>query len=77
MYIDPETYLTYKAKAKVNQAGVEIDQETIFGDYRKEGDTVAAHSMTVFQSGAEAIRMTFNKITFNTDIQDSVFKMSR
>jgi len=77
MYIDPVTYLTYKGKAKINQMGVEIDQETFFGDYRKEGDTVAAHSMTIFQNGTEAIRMTFNKITFNTGIQDSVFKMSK
>jgi len=77
MYIDPATYFTYKAKTKVNQMGVEIDQETFFGDYRKEGDTIAAHSMAVFQSGSEAIRMTFNKITFNTGIQDSVFKMSK
>jgi outer membrane lipoprotein-sorting protein len=77
MYIDPVTYLTYKANAKVDQMGTEIDQETFFGDYRKEGNTVAAHSMTVFQSGAEAIRMTFNKITFNTGIQDSLFKMSK
>ena len=77
MYIDPVTYLTYKAKAKVNQAGVEIDQETIFGDYRKEGDTVAAHTMTIFQSGAEYMKMTFNKIAFNTGIQDSLFKMSK
>jgi outer membrane lipoprotein-sorting protein len=77
MYLDPVTYLTYKAKAKVNQMGVEIDQETIFGDYRKEGDTVAAHTMTVFQNGAEAVKMTFNKITFNAGIEDSLFKMSK
>jgi outer membrane lipoprotein-sorting protein len=77
MYLDPITYLTYKANAKVNQMGVEIDQETIFGDYRKEGDTVAAHTMTVFQSGAESVKMTFNKIAFNTGIQDSLFIMSK
>jgi outer membrane lipoprotein-sorting protein len=77
MSIDPVTYLTYKAKAKVNQMGTEIDQETIFGDYRKEGDTVAAHTMTVFQSGTETMKMTFNKIAFNTGIQDSLFKMSK
>jgi len=77
MFVDPVTYLTYKAKAMVNQMGIEIDQETIFGDYRKEGDTVAAHTMTVFQSGAEAVKMTFNKIAFNTGILDSLFKMSK
>ncbi len=77
MYVDPSTYLPYKAKAKINQMGMEIDQETFFGDYGKEGDTVAAHSMTVFQSGAEAIRMKFTKITFNTSIQDSLFMMSK
>lgn len=77
MYLDPITYLTYKAKAKVNQMGTEIDQETIFGDYRKEGDSMTAHTMTVFQSGTEAVKMTFAKFTFNTGIEDSLFKMSK
>jgi outer membrane lipoprotein-sorting protein len=77
MYVDPATYLIYKSKAKVIQMGMEMDSETVFGDYKKVGDTVAAHSMTIFQSGAEAVKMTFTTITFNTDIQDSLFKMSK
>lgn len=77
MDIDPATYLTYKAKAKVNQMGVEIDQETIYGDYRKEGDTISAHSMTIFQNGVEFMKMTFTKVTFNKGIDDSFFQMSK
>ncbi len=77
MDIDPATYLTYRAKVKVNQMGVEIDQETIYGDYRKEGDTISAHSMTIFQNGVEFMRMAFTKVTFNKGFDDSFFKMSK
>lgn len=77
MYVDPATYLAYKSKAKVTQMGMEVNSETILGDYRKEGDLIMAHSMTVFQNGAEYMRMAFSKVTFNTGLQDSLFKMSK
>jgi outer membrane lipoprotein-sorting protein len=77
MDIDPATYLTYRAKVKVTQMGAEIDQETIYGDYRKEGDTISAHSMTVFQNGVEFMRMAFSAVTFNKGIDDSFFKMPK
>ena len=76
LFIDPATYLIYKTKGKAtDQAGSEIDAETIIGDYKKVGETLVAHSMTIYQNGAEFIRMTFTKVTFNPGLDDSLFKM--
>jgi outer membrane lipoprotein-sorting protein len=78
MYLDPETYLTYKAKGKtLNQAGVEVMAESTFGDYKKVGDILMAHSMTTYQDGQEFMRMTMTKVTFNSSLEDSFFKMSK
>lgn len=76
LYLDPSTYLLYKMKMMtVDQTGNEIETENIFDDYKKVGDTVIAHSMTIFQSGAEFIRMTYTQVTFNSGLEDSLFQM--
>lgn len=78
MYIDPVTYLTYMTKGTtLGQAGVEVMAETVFGDYKKVGDLVIAHSMTTSQDGQEFMRMTISKVTFNSNLDDSLFKMSK
>jgi outer membrane lipoprotein-sorting protein len=78
IYLDPDTYLTYKTKGTtLGQAGVEVMAESIMGDYKKVGDIVVAHSMTTFQDGQEFMRMTMTKVTFNSNLEDSFFKMSK
>jgi hypothetical protein len=51
--------------------------ESIMGDYKKVGDIVVAHSMTTSQDGQEFMRMTMTKVTFNSNLEDSFFKMSK
>ncbi|MGB8952050.1 MAG: hypothetical protein WCC06_05210 [Candidatus Aminicenantales bacterium] len=76
LYIDMETYLPYKQDAtSIDQSGVEVPSETFFGDYRKEGDLITAHSMTVYQGGAEFMKMTFTQFTLNSGLEDDIFKM--
>jgi outer membrane lipoprotein-sorting protein len=76
LYVDPDTYLIYKTRGKsFNQTGAEIEAETISSDYKKVGDMMAAHTQTVYQNGAEFMRMTFTKFSFNTGLEDSFFKM--
>ncbi len=78
LYLDPATYLTYKTKGTaLGQAGVEVMAETVFSDYRKVDGAVMAHSMTTYQDGQEYMRMTMTKITFNSNLEDSFFKMSK
>jgi len=47
------------------------------GDYRKEGDAMVAHTMTILQDGAEFARMTITKITYNSGLEDSLFQMGK
>ena len=78
IYIDPDTYLTYKSKGTaMGQAGVEVMAETITTDYKKVDGLLIAHSMTQFQDGQEFMRMTMTKVTFNSNLEDSFFKMTK
>jgi outer membrane lipoprotein-sorting protein len=78
IYIDPATYLTYKTKGTaLGQAGVEVMAETITSDYKKVDGLLFPHSMTTFQDGQEFMRMTMTKIVFNSNLEDSFFKMTK
>lgn len=77
-YLDPVTYLVYKSKGTMlNQAGIEVTGETLFSDYRKVNGAVIAHAMTISQDGQEYVRMTMTKITFNSNLEDSLFSMPK
>jgi outer membrane lipoprotein-sorting protein len=78
IYLDPATYLTYKAKGTaLGQAGVEIMAETITTDYKKVDGLLIAHSMTQYQDGQEYMRMTITKVVLNSNLEDSFFKMTK
>ena len=78
IYLDPTTYLTYKAKGTaLGQAGVEVMAETITTDYKKVDGLLVSHSMTQYQDSQEFMRMTVTKVTFNSNLEDSFFKMTK
>jgi outer membrane lipoprotein-sorting protein len=78
MFIDPGTFLIYKAKSKTqDMTGAEVEGETVFDDYKKVGDLMVAHKLITYQGGAEFIRMTFTKVVNNTKLEDSFFMMSK
>ena len=78
IYLDPATYLTYKAKGTaLGQAGVEVMAETITTDYKKVDGLLVSHSMTQYQDGQEFMRMTVTKVIFNSNLEDSFFKMTK
>jgi outer membrane lipoprotein-sorting protein len=78
-YLDPVSYLVLRTKTTATNpmGGGEIQAETVMGDYRKEGEAVVAHTMTILQDGAEFARMTLTKITYNSGLEDSLFQMSK
>lgn len=77
-YLDPETWLIYKQRTRtINQAGAEVEAESYFSDYRKVGDTMAAHSIRVLQDGAEYVVITISNITYNTGLEDSFFTLGK
>ncbi len=48
----------------------------MFGDYRKVGDVMLAHSVTTTQDGQEFMKMAITKVTFNSSLEDAFFKMA-
>lgn len=77
-YLDPSTYLAYKSKGtSLGQAGVEVMAESVFGDYKKVDGVVMAYSLTTYQDGQEFMKMTINKVAFNSNLDDAFFKMSK
>jgi len=77
LFLDPETYLPYKIKGKSHdQMGAEIDTETIMTDYRKIDGFPVAHSLVIYQSGVEFVRISLNSVKFNAGLEDSLFKMN-
>jgi hypothetical protein len=78
LYIDSETYLTYKVKAKgLGQTGLEVESETFLSDYKEVDGVILAHSMVVFQDGAEYMNFITTEVIFNSGLEDSLFKMDR
>jgi len=77
LYIDPETYLIYKTKATImGQMGVEVESEQFTSDYKKVDGMIMAHSITVFNDGEEFLNVTITEVSFNTGLEDSLFKMN-
>ncbi len=76
LYIDSKTYLVYKTKGKnLNQMGVEVEQESVFTDYKKVNGLMGAHAMSMYQDGKEFMILTVEEIKYNTGLEDSFFKM--
>jgi outer membrane lipoprotein-sorting protein len=77
LYIDPKTYLTYKSKSTaVNQMGVEVEQETFEADFKKFNGMIIPYSIIIFQDGEEYMKLTLTEVSFNSGLEDSLFKMS-
>jgi len=78
LYIDPATYLTYKTELMtIGQAGTDVKMEIYSSDFKKIGQSLVAHSMRILQDGAEFGKMTITKVTFNNNIEDSLFAMNK
>jgi len=75
MYLDAKTYLLYKTKGmSANMAGIQVDTESIFSDYKKVDGLMVWHTMNIVQEGEESMVMTFTEVAFNTGLEDSFFK---
>jgi outer membrane lipoprotein-sorting protein len=76
LYIDPKTYLTYKSiSTTVNQMGVEVEQETFESDFKKVEGMTIAYSIIIFQDGEEFMKLALSEVSFNSGLEDSLFKM--
>ncbi len=76
IYVDPGNYLPYKVKAKTASAmGGEIEVEQYSSDYRKVDGLIIAYSIVTYTEGQEYLKITLSKVSFNTGLEDSLFKM--
>jgi outer membrane lipoprotein-sorting protein len=76
IYIDSKTYLTYKTKAlSLDMMEVEVDSETTMSDYKKVGGVMVPHTIVIYQGGEEFMTITVTDVSFNTGLEDSLFKM--
>jgi len=74
--VDNATYLPVLARAKTqNMMGADVDGETLFEDYKKEGGVVVAHSLTIKQGGTVWAKIKVGEITFNSDLENAFFSM--
>jgi len=77
LYVDAGTHLIAKTIARTtNEMGVEVEAESFYGDYRKVEGMMVPFSLKVLQDGEEAMNMTFSEVSFNTGLEDSLFKRS-
>lgn len=77
-YIDPETYLTYKTKGTTfDQTGTEVEMEVFPTDFKKVGGMMFPHRLTMFQKGQEFMNLTFDNVSFNTEVDDTLFDMPK
>lgn len=75
IYIDSKTYLIHKSKGlSLNMMEVEVDTETILSDYKKVNGMMVPHSIKILQEGEEFMIMTITQVSFNTGLEDSLFK---
>jgi len=76
IYVDPETCLTFKTKAKAaSPMSGEAEIEQFSSDYKKVGGITIAHSMVSYTNGQEIQKITISKASLNTGLDDSLFKM--
>jgi len=76
VYVNTETYLIFKTKAKTSAPMVgEAEIEEFSSDYKKVDGMTIAHSIVTHTNGQEYTKITISKVSFNTGLDDSLFKM--
>lgn len=74
-YIDAENYVLLKSKSKMMMQGVETETEVIFSNYKYVNEILNPFSMETKMNGQTAMQMTFDEISYDTDMPDSMFAM--
>lgn len=75
-YIDADTYLTLKESSKRTREGTEIEQETVFSDFKPVNGVLFPFTFESKVGGRTQFTMVMDKIEANTDVADGIFKSS-
>jgi len=57
-----------------DQTGKEVADESIYSDYRKIGDLLAAHKVVIFRDGKKYVESETTKLEFPEKLDDALFK---
>lgn len=74
-YLDAENYVLLKSKSKMKIQGVDTETEVIFSNYKYVNEILNPFSMETKMNGETAMQMTFDEISYDTDMPDSLFLM--
>lgn len=74
-FIDKESYLVVKTMQTVSQMGQEMLVESYVREYKEINGVKFGTKIAQFVEGSELGGMTFEKIEFDTPIDDSAFKL--
>ncbi|UCE21032.1 MAG: hypothetical protein JSV46_02000 [Candidatus Aminicenantes bacterium] len=75
LYLDSKTHLIFKTVVKTTgQMGGEVEMEQFQSDYKKVNGLMMAHSVVTYASGEEIQKITIEKVSFNTGLEDSLFE---
>jgi hypothetical protein len=78
LYVDPETFLTYKIKSTMlDEMMVDVETETLLTDYKSVNGYIMAHRLTSYLRGKEYMRMIYKKVKLNTRMRDHLFMMQK
>jgi hypothetical protein len=76
VYVNAETYLPFKTKARTTVPMVgEAEIEEFSSDYKKVGGMTIPHNIVTYTNGQEYTKITISKVSLNTGLDDSLFKM--
>jgi hypothetical protein len=76
-FVDAKTYLVYKTESPglSDRDGVMRKEVTLMSDYKKVDGVMIPHSLIIGPEGWETVKITITKVSFNTGLEDSIFKM--
>ncbi|MCP2604678.1 hypothetical protein NLC29_00785 [Candidatus Aminicenantes bacterium AH-873-B07] len=75
IYLDTEYCIELKQSSTIDYQGTEYLVETIFGDYKEVDGIMIPHSIESRINGQTQAQITIEKVEFNIEIEDSIFKM--
>ena len=74
-YIDSENYVILKTASKMKVQGVDTEAETIFSNYKYVDEILSPFAIETKMNGQTVMQMVFDEITYNVEIDDSMFDM--
>jgi outer membrane lipoprotein-sorting protein len=74
-YIDSDNYVILKQDSKMKVQGVDTEAETIFSNYKQVDGILIPFSIETKMDGKTVMQMSFDNITYNVDVPDSLFQM--